>query len=485
MMELKPYPDKHNPIGYIEERQRGTRIIIVIDDFFNLPDWHKIDPSKITTESGLDTAGGLLMLYNSAREWEHTRAIGFFNLPDPNKIQADADKIINCIDQWLDCVCQSVVPSNELSHDETRTSCRKKYSYYTLVDLYFGKKSLVGHKFISRWKESKIVPKEKEKLAYLSTAGAILGWSDPHGLRVFSKGKIDVAGRLTSDIEEWLNFEPVALEKVWERTTDWFRDNRSHVVTHDFHEKWFEPWSSEATNYKDAVESGLGFQFPAHWWQDPTSIKNIHESLKHLCGAVFCGTTNEDGCRNISVGAAFLIALKAHHDRFRNLGSLVNDLTWKGAFRSTAAIYPLQSTKEAKASAIALYEFFYRMFEPRPGESSLNSSQVRTTFFEQSGVVLRIQLKWDATKPASDRSKNLAQMLSTRFESSHVKVPDSPRPGAIAENTRNSITQLWRTMMLNQNGFMSPGVIYMDKDDIIIASTEYLVWGDPGEEDEV
>lgn len=467
-MELKPYPDAKNPIGYVEDRKRGTRIIIVIDDFFNLPDWYTIKNSIFITESGLDTAGGLLLLYNSAREWESTRGIGFFNLPDPAQILEKSDEIINCIDQWLDHVCSG------------SSAKREDYDYYILVDIYFGKKYHIGSHFIDYWKQRRIVPAEKEKLAYFSTAGAVLGWEDPHQLQFFSKAKIDVTGRLTPDLEDWLDFVPVALDKVWEKSIGWFDDHKSDIIRHDFSpvKQWFLEQNPKAQKYQESIEAAFGFKFPETWWQDLEVAKNIHESLKHLCGEVFCGSTNLDGCRNISVGAAYIIALKAHYDRFKNIDALTqNPAMWKGVPKSTAAIFPIQSTKNAKASAIALYEFFYRIFEPRSGEGSPNDSQVKTAYFEQGGVVLKIQLHWNATKPAPDRSESLVQMLSKRFESNQIEVPDSPGLGHIAQNTRNAITQLWRTMMFNQNGFMSPGVIYMERDEIIIASTEYLVWG--------
>jgi len=475
-MNLRPYPDANDPIGYVESSKRGKRVIIIIDDFYNLPDWYQASTPA--------TAGGLLKLYSVTRDWGFTRGIGFFNLPDPTRIQEDSDKIIDCINQWLDdhvCLnaietCKPGVEGSEV-HQEDPPIQRSDCSYYILVDTFFGTQDVVGYKFIERWKERQILPKEQEQIAYLSTAGVALGWQDPHNLVIFSKGDIDnmPAGLLPEKLQRWLGFEATALEELWGKTMGWFNDAKSDVVPHNFTqiEQYFDEKSPKFEKYRQAIENALGFRFPEAWWQDLETMKNIHESLKCICGDVFCGNTNNPGCRNISIGAAYLVALKAHYVLFEKLDPLASDPQfWKDASRLTAAIFPLQGTKRARASAIALYNFFYRIFEPRNGKPL--ESTVETAFFERKGEVLKISLSWSAASSASDRSRSLAQQIDEQFDSNEIELPAAGSPGQIVNNTRNAISELWRTMMFNKNGFLSPGVVYMNKDEVIIASTEYL-----------
>lgn len=476
MLDLRPYPTEDNPIGFVEDRPRGKRVIIVIDDLFDLPNCYSDNYKHPATS-------GLWKLYDTVQTWDLRRGIGFFDLPDPTQIEERSNAIIDAIDDWVKLIC-----CDEDCEEGSHSSVHEEYSYYVLVDFFFGNEAhLVGHKFIDYWKKRQIVPKEHEKLAYFSTAGAYPGFVDPHHLPVFQKGRgINQQEQLSHDLKEWLDFESVPLERVWEKSVGWFDDAKSNVVRHDFSsiEQYFIDKSPKATKYKQVIEDALGVKFPDAWWQDLESVKNIHESLKHLCGEVFCGNTHLGGCRNVSVGAAYLIALKVHQELYGNIDALASSPSfWKGSPRITSAVFSIQGKAEAKSSAIALYDFFYHTFKYR---GSLKTSQVKTAFFEQGGVVLKIQLKWKATEKASDRSKSLVQMLMERFDSEEIDAPDpedfrkfsgDTRP-VVANNTRDAISRLWRNMMFNSNGFMSPGVVYMEKDEIIIASTEYLVWGD-------
>lgn len=472
MMNLTPYPSEDDPIGYVESSKRGKRIIIVIDDFYKLPKWYKVSPTP-------STAGGLLKLYSVTHDWGFTRGIGFFKLPDPTKLKEDSNRIIDCIDEWLERVClsSSSACAVEIAEGEDEAASREDCVYYILVDTYFGTQDVVGHKFIQQWKERKILPQHCEKIAYLSTAGVALGWQDPHSLEIFSKGDIDSApaGLLPRNLQDWLDFEATALEKIWRESIGWFNDSNSDIVVHNFAqiEQYSKDNPQKFDRYKQAIENALGFCLPAAWWQNLETIKNIYESLKCLCGDVFCGNSNQPGCRNISVGAAYLVALRAHYDLFGSIDSLANDPDfWKQADHITAAVFPLQGTKRARASAIALYNFFYRIFEPRNGGSKV--SQVENAFLEQKGEILKIVLKWSASEKAADRPKSLAQQLDEQFDSYEIEIPGSSKAGEIVSNTKNAISDLWRTMMFNRNGFLSPGVVYMNNDEIIIASTEYL-----------
>jgi len=455
-MELVPFLVQEKKIGYVEDRKRGQRIIIIIDDFFNLPDWHHLDPPP-----GDGTAFGLVKLYKVVREWDLTRGIGFFKLPRLSKIEEDSELIINSIQQWLRSV-------NGDRDDSV-------LDYYILVDSYYGTKDLVGHLFIEQWKARQVISQAHEKIAYLSTGGTKLGFSDPYNLPVFRKVEIDNAGlfRLTVDLEKWLDYEATPLEELWRKSAGWFDDAKSDVVRHDFShvKRYFSTHDTNAKAYRQAIEDALGVPFPEAWWQDLDSFENIHNSLKTLCGEVFCGKTDVDGCRNMSVGAAYLVALKAHYDIYGNAGVLAeNPSLWKDNSQVIAPIFPLQAVEKAQASAIALYEFFYRIFE---GESS----PVKKVHFQHHGGVLKVQVTWKATTALPGR-KNLAQLMAERFESDRIDVPDAEGSGKMAKNTRDAITQLWRNMMFNKDGFMSPGVVYMEKNVITIASTTCLASGD-------
>ncbi|MGG6242153.1 hypothetical protein ACQ4N7_26350 [Nodosilinea sp. AN01ver1] len=462
-MELKAYPDEELPLGYVEDRNRGKRIVIVIDDYFNLPNWHELEIPP-------PTASGLKRLYDIVRGWPLTRAIGFFNLPNPNQIQEDSYTIINCINEWIDAIC-----CEDILGDDTCIKAREEFDYYVLVDIFFGSNFLVGDKFIDHWKEKNIFS-SKEKLAYLSSARPPT--SNAYNLSFFQKSKIDESGERYLDLIGWLGFRPVPLEITWAKSIGWFDDAQADLVKHDFSQvkEYFISGSPKADQYRKAVEDALDVKFPDAWWQDTASIRNIHESLKHLCGEVFCGSTNKKGRRNISVGAAYLIALMAHQRIYGNIDTLAKDPSlWQEVPRVTGAVFPLQDKPEAKLSAISLYEFFYHIFKPR--EDPSNISQVKTAYFEQDGVALKIQLKWKATEKALNRPQNLVQQLAERFDSEQIDVPDPDSYNGLPRNTKDAISRLWRNMMFNDDGFMSPGVIYMHKDEVIIASTEYLVSG--------
>jgi hypothetical protein len=476
-VNLSPYPaDAEEPIGYVQARNRGKRIIIVIDDSFDLPNWYS---RKETRQP--PNAVGLKSFYDIVSAWDMSRAIGFFTLPDPAKLETGSHRIIDAIENWLQEVC-----CDEECDGDSHSHVHQEYRYYILVDFFYGlNATLIGHQFLDYWKERQILPSSQCKLAYLSTAGAYPGFEDPHDLPVFQKNSLETS---PYKLKAWLDFEEVPLDKVWDNSVGWFDDRKGTVVKHDFAqvEPWFHNHDPKAEKYRDAIEMALGFQFPEAWWQDLETIKHIHESLKRLCGEFFCGNTNQRGCQNISVGAAYLIALKAHHEVFGTIDALACDpLFWRGCSRTTAAVFPLQDRPSAKSSAIALYDFFYHLFKPRAGRVDANQSSVKTAYFDQQGAVLKIQVNWDARIPPDDRPKSLAQTLKERFDSEEIEAPDPDDFGnytdseeirpALAKNSRDAVVRLWRSLMFNKNGFLSPGVIYMERDEIIIASTEYLV----------
>jgi hypothetical protein len=405
--------------------------------------------------------------------WDMTHAIGFFNLPNPNQVEQESHEIIDCIDRWIDSICSD----DDVPEGNDGINSRSKYDYRVLVDIFFGVEFPVADDFLDCWKERKIISEHCDEVAYFSSARPPA--KKRHDLPYFSKSKVDELGELYHDFKTWLGYVPVQLEKVWENSKGWFdvdrSDGKSDIVSHDFARirPHFEEGSPKAIKYRQEIEKGVDIKFPEAWWQDLDALQNIHESLKHFCGEVFCGSTKANGRRNISVGAAYLIALKAHQDIYGDLGALADDShMWQTASRATSRIFPLQEPGKAKSSAIYLYEFFFNVFSRH--EITGYSSPVKTAYFDQGGEVLKIQLKWKAHERPSNRPKSLAQQLAERFDSDQIDAPD-PEDYDISRNTKDAISRLWRSMMFNDYGFLSPGVIYMERDEVVVASTEYLV----------
>jgi len=462
---LQPIEAEEEIVGYGWHQNKGSRVVIVVDDRFQVPEFLEYKDQMAQEKT-------MISLWKEISAWERTQAMGFFMLPSPKTIEEKAEIIINTIKEWVG----------------TFNSDRCKF--YLLVDFYYGNTATdaleqSGPRFVDRWMR---YPPFDADVAYLSIAAGHTGFQDPHNLKQFSKYEIKPydnikSGKIGTALEKWLEYVEHPLEKVWRLAQGWFlndEDRDCPLIKHNFAaiSKYFsgvdegcntqDGTENYATQYRHEIEATLGIQCPDSWWHDSASVGHIHEALKHLCGAVFCGQTDDGGGRNVSVGAAYLIALMAHQHCCGNTNVLTQKIpSWKDLEDADCEIFPAQHQGRAKASAMALYDVFYRAFE-KPG--SENESQVKTAFFKGSGRRLEIQLWWNATLPTPGKKDTLAQKLSETLNSQMIKIPETEGENPSASKTLHAILRLWRSMTLSDQGFMGPGVFYWKGDTLVLAA---------------
>ncbi|MBW4495953.1 MAG: caspase family protein [Oscillatoria princeps RMCB-10] len=263
------------------------------------------------------------------------------------------------------------------------------------------------------------------------------------------------------------------LQRLWRETEEWFcADDDDILMKHSPTKvsRYFSPDNSEsdqAVLYRQSVENALGgTPLPNSWWQEE-SVYYLHESLKCLCGEFFSGQDRiVAGRRHISVGAAYLIALMAYQESWpNNVEPLTENVEhWIGRTRaSNSWVFALQDAETARTSAMALYDLFLCLFQSRQLESE---PQVISAFFEAPGNILRIEFTWRANEPAEDRRESLADWTYQILESKTIFIPQE------AANTRNAILRLLGSMFVSKVGFMSPGVVYMTRNELVVASIE-------------
>lgn len=260
------------------------------------------------------------------------------------------------------------------------------------------------------------------------------------------------------------------LQRLWRETEEWFSCDDDILMKHSpakvcqyFAQRNLD--GDKAKHYRTAVETILGgTPLPDSWWQEE-SVYYLHESLKSLCGDFFSGRDNKfTGKRHISVGAAYLMALMSHQEIWpNNIEPLTKNIdSWIGRTKASKSwLFPLQDTETAKSSAIALYDLFLRLFESQKQEKE---SQVRDAFFGVPGNILRIEFNWKANKSAEEGGKSLADWTYQVLETEGIFIPDK------AGNTRNAILRLMGSMFVSKVGFMSPGVVYMSGNELVVAS---------------
>ncbi|NER36453.1 MAG: caspase family protein [Oscillatoria sp. SIO1A7] len=253
-------------------------------------------------------------------------------------------------------------------------------------------------------------------------------------------------------------FKQDPLESLWTYTDGWFSKDHP-LMTHNF------VGVSGNSSYREEVNRALGVELPKKWWENPESGKNLYESLKSLCGDTFYGH-KATSKRYISVGAAYLMALMAHQRAWNCIEPLTDNVSdwvsWKKA--ASSYLFPVQDRETAVASAKALYDFFFCLFEQR---DLARHSQVKTAFFQGEGKMLVLEFEWSADRAAENRNQDdsLAQWTSKILAEESVTIP------AKASNTRAAILRLWRNMLASQKGFMGPGVVYMEGRRLVVAST--------------
>lgn len=255
------------------------------------------------------------------------------------------------------------------------------------------------------------------------------------------------------------------LQRLWREAEDWFSEDDDEVLMKHCPSKVSKYFSVEnperdkAKHYREQVEKALGgTSLPDSWWQEQ-SVYHLHESLKSLCGYLFAISEKN----RIPVGAAYLIALIAYQKNFpSNLAPLTENVeNWIGRTKaSTSWLFPLQDGETARTSAMALYDLFDNLFQPSP-----YNSQVISICFDAPGNKLVIEFNWSANKPAEEGKDSLAEWTYKLLEGTSFFIPDK------AANTRNAILRLLGSMVVSKTGFLSPGVVYMEGNTLVVAST--------------
>lgn len=440
---LEPFDSEKK--GYVWSCTQGSRVIIIVDDHYALPEWNYNPPNA--------HAYGLYEILEQSSQMHDTRAIGFFDLPSPDKIGA-IQGMTQYIEKWI------------LSLRIDIPDCK----YYLLVDFFFGDGETsrdYGSHFVEHWRaRNPFFVGGHLKIAHLSVGGT----NASSHTQVFVRSKIHKK-KLPPELLTWLDYKQkhTLPEYLWQNQEifSWFANDTLPIMKHNASIVCEEFKDSEyAQSYKRNVEENLLINCHKDWWKSPTSIENIHNALKCLCGAYFCGQAEQgSGLRNISVGAAFLVAMMVHQEIYdHNVPFAISDI-WINCSKSDSWVFPIQSKPIAQASVKALYDFFRYIFTPR--QRSLEelkrqkASLVKRVVFDDDGRKLMIQVDW-----SSDEQKNLSAMLENLFVQDNVSIPRSPG------NTREAVIRLWSQLKISKTGFGSPGNVYMDRDTIVIASNK-------------
>ena len=465
MVRLSP-TSGNPPLGYTWQRDTGWRVVVVIDDYYDIFEFASSDqPVKSLSAH----AYGLSELFSELPKLESTRAIGFFSLPDPTipSYEQDIQAVIDTIFQWLSTFREN--------------NCR----CYGLIDYFYGqgfeRTRLSGISFLKKWQEIEaesaanlsILP---AKLAYLSIGGE----QEPTPLKVFKKSNIlnevQTYANLPAEIRAWLDIDEHPLSRLWRESTNWFVAGRNDddVMKHttaNIQDYLKNHESGELAAYRWNVESTLGILLPESWWQQPEAVGAIHESLKCFCGAMFCGQCDADTLkRNISTGAAFMIALMAHQNLYGNIDPFVqNEAIWSDCDRlATSFIFARQDCQTAKNAAIALYDYFRLLFEIRnraDASSAARTSQVNGVLFYDGGRLFRIELAWNAHRKATHGVESLAERTTKLLRDTPIRIPEaSPR------NTREAAMKLWALMGASEDGCFAPGVVCLSENILTVGS---------------
>ncbi|MEM9215834.1 MAG: hypothetical protein AAGD25_16015 [Cyanobacteria bacterium P01_F01_bin.150] len=457
--------ESKSSLGYVWSRNTGWRILIVIDDWFDIPVWEPEDDGEVESSH----AFGLTLLRDKVSELETTRAIGFFSLPDPSstRLQDHMQHLVDGISEWL----------TKVKDDQCRG--------YIMVDYYYGEGFVqahqVGTKVVDYWKSQEEALRDKlsmdVKLSHISIGGT-RKTSNPHGLQVFRKTEINAIQKLPNKLKEWLDINEHPLTRLWHESENWFlaeRDNDDVMkhTTGNIQEYLDTPEDGRLREYRRNVESAMGLKLPDGWWQNAESIGAIHESLKCLCGGLACSECSENTTkRAVSTGAAFLIALMAHQQQCGDISALTcHENMWTSYSRvATSFVFAKQDCSTAKETAIALYDLYRLLFEVRDraetnGDS--RTSQVKNVMFADKGRLLRIELSWNAHQRSMHNSLSLAERMTTLFQDTVIKIPAAP-----PVNTRESLLRLWALMAISEDGCFSPGVVYLENNILTIGSVK-------------
>jgi hypothetical protein len=450
--------------GYVWQRETGDRIVIIVDD--------DVEVFKRNRESLADISNAMLRVYpreqplidfyEGLKGLSPIKAIGFFPLPRPkDNDHQQKQEIVAAIRQWI----------KSFGADISKI--------WLFVDYFYGdgfeQSTVSGEGFVDFWLEQQWQT-ENTKIAYFSVGGKTKGGSmvreNHHEYPVISKPKMQDEG--VSHYKELVSFLEIGttqlahpIEHLFSLSKTWFSAHNqgneialtSHHLPHEWNEA--EPLTQrQIAAYRESIQDALGISEIPDAWLKSGSLQNLHEAFKHLCGAYSCGQADPQRTsrQNISTGAAYLVALMAYHRACSASNPFLDSKSevWSLFKQVKAPLFPIQDDATAKASAKALYDFFLHLFQPK-----FSATSVKKVSLYEEGRAFKIQLTWDMK---SDPERSLAQLLKRSIRDGSVPVPKT------ASNTREASSRLLAQMAVNQNGLGSPGTIYMDGDELTIAS---------------
>jgi len=203
--------------------------------------------------------------------------------------------------------------------------------------------------------------------------------------------------------------------------------------------------------YESTVKAALGFSLPATWWDGQEAFTNLHQNLKHICGATYQGC---GGSKNLSVGAVFLVAMMAHYAERQHLGPFAA-AKWDDLTSSVAPFLWRQTEDEAVETATSLFRFFTCIFRAErkavKGEWS-EESRVTEAVWERDGKGFIIMFNWSGSS-----------VFHSKMLDSYSPFIDRPLPAKTRTSSATEwLMRLLACMNLQEDGFGHPGRIYMN-----------------------
>jgi hypothetical protein len=273
-------------------------------------------------------------------------------------------------------------------------------------------------------------------------------------------------------LTKWVEIQNICpLDQIWQRTirAEWFlrkydilplKDDipffSPEKVSHGL------PPTFDFESHRQTIREVFDLDLPERWWSDLDSIRNIHESLKHLCGVDYCGTPTREPKYNLCVGSVYFIALLAMRDasQHRDYKKLMDGIKTFSGYKSVDKnIFPIQNEEIAKNGARALYYLLKNLFTEDPKHALKDGTlpTVKTAKFVSRGRGLSLQFKGWSTSHLSEKIHERQDELTTGKGS---VAPE--RAGTETDNIIPLFFDIWKTMALNSEGFGSPGSIWMD-----------------------
>ena len=282
-------------------------------------------------------------------------------------------------------------------------------------------------------------------------------------------------------LNEWVKIKMkllCPLDQIWEvaHTHNWFASNLPATqlptiedMTHDLPNfnllsaSMIEEWCAA---YRKVFESIFEIQLSEQWWKNPAFLNTIHETLKHICGADYCGNTSGGSKYNLTVGAAYLIAILAMQNGTGDASMLTSNLELNNVRAGlTTRLFPLQGVEDARRGARALYFLFRFLFTPNPKHGDGKPTCCTSFNFLDAGHTMAFGLSW----PSGSR-ESLADEVAEKLPRA-MQEDSSPNRHLV-----DAIQELNASMLHSSKGFGSPGTIWLE------SSSDRKNHNDPAEE---